>query len=143
MPYPVPQFIREKPKLMGLIDFTQVTIIVILGAFLFLTYQLLSSVLWLWIILSLFVTPLALAIAFGKYKGIPIYQLIGYIFRHIWLPKQYLWKKERIFINSTLPHPTSFTKEEKPASFSEENISSRKVLDKKTLEQLANILNKR
>ena len=132
MVYQVPQFIKEETKLMGWITFTQLWILLSFGGFILLLFFVLKS--WLWLILAIILAPIGFFLAFGKIHSVPIHTLAMAAIRHFWLPKYYLWKKEKTF--SKTPYPVS--QKPKPAV----KTQIKKQLDKKTLKQLTDILNK-
>jgi len=133
MVYQVPQFIKEETKLMGWITFTQLWILLSFGGLIILLFFVLKV--WLWLILTIILAPIGLSLTFGKIHSVPIYTLAIAAIRHFWLPKYYLWKKEKTF--SKMPNPVS----QKPAQ-NEVKIQEKKELDKKTLQQLTDILDK-
>jgi hypothetical protein len=133
MVYQVPQFIKEETKLMGWITFTQLWILLSFGGLIVLLFLVLKM--WLWLILAAILAPIGFSLAFGKIHSVPIYTLAMAAIRHFWLPKFYLWKKEKTF--SKIPYPVS----QKPVK-SEEKRQEKKELDKKTLQQLTDILDK-
>lgn len=133
MVYQVPQFIKEETKLMGWITFTQLWILLSFGGLIVLLFLVLKA--WLWLILTIILAPIGFSLAFGKIYSVPIYTLAIAAIRHFWLPKYYLWKKEKTF--SQAPYPVS----QKPAK-SEVKTQVKKELDKKTLKQLTDILDK-
>lgn len=129
MPVPVPQFIKEETKIMGILTFTQLTIVVIGFGFLILLYFTINLKLWFFI--AGLGTPIILLVAFGQIEGVSVFRLLPYIFRHFWLPKNYLWSKEEIIITT------------KPQEVKEEPIKPAKIkkeLDLNTLEQIAKYL---
>ena len=132
MPYPVPRFIKEETKLMGLVNFTQLTILVCLGGLIILLFYTVQRTLFF--ILTAFLLTVGLAITFGKLYEIPIYKLVGSMFRYIWLPKEYLFEKQQL---PSKPPVSSKKTESKQTGFS----SSSKTLDSNTLKQLTDILN--
>ena len=132
MIYQVPQFIKEETKLMGWITFTQLWILLSFGGLILLLFSVLK--LWLWLILLIILAPIGFSLAFGKIHSIPIYTLAIAAVRHFWLPKYYLWKKEKTFSEPSYSAP------QKPKS--EIKIQAKKELDKKTLKQLTDILDK-
>ena len=85
-------------------------------------------------VLATILTPIGFFLTFGKIHSVPIYTLAMAAIRHFWLPKYYLWKKERTF--SKTPYPIS--QEPKPIV----KTQIKKQLDKKTLKQLTDILDK-
>jgi len=133
MIYQVPQFIKEETKLMGWITFTQLWILLSFGGLIILLFFILVP--WLWLILAAILAPTGFFLTFGKIHSIPIYTLAISAIRHFWLPKYYLWKKEKTFSK------TSYPVSQKPAK-SEVKIQAKKELDKKTLKQLTDILDK-
>ena len=133
MAYPVPQFIKEETKLMGILNFTQLSILVGYGAVLVLFWFILPK--WFWIIIAAIFTPLILAITFGRLNNIYIYKLVGAIIRHLWLPKQYVWEKN-------IP---TYSYKENPSKSKEHQIVSpstyaKKQLDTQLVKDLSNIL---
>jgi len=132
MVYEVPQFIKEKTKLMGLVTFTQLWILLSFSGLIILLFLLLEP--WLWIILLVILAPIGFLLAFGQLHGVPIYTLVMSAIRHFWLPKYYFWKKEKVF--SKIPEfvPTE------PKTAIETQV--KKQLDKETLKQLTDILDK-
>ncbi|HUW43628.1 MAG TPA: hypothetical protein VMV95_01545 [Bacillota bacterium] len=132
MVYEVPQFIKEETKLIGLITFTQLWILLSFGGIILLLFFALKS--WLWLVLSAILAPVGFSLAFGKMHSVPIYTLAMAAIRHFWLPKYYLWQKERTLLE------TSHSVPEKPKG--KIKIETKKELDKKTLKQLTDILDK-
>jgi len=132
MNYEVPQFIRENVKLMGWITFTQLWIVLSFAGLVILLFFALE--IWLWIILSMFLAPIGILLAFGQIHGVPIYSLIIAAIRHFWLPKYYLWKKEKTLTKTT------YSVSQKPKN--KIKIETKKKLDEKTLKQLTDILDK-
>lgn len=132
MTYEVPQFIKEEVKLMGWVTFTQLWILLSFGGLIVLLFFLLEP--WFWIILLIILAPVGSLFTFGKVHGVPVYTLITAAIRHFWLPKYYLWRKEKTFLKT----PGSIS--EKPKITVKTQI--KKQLDKKTLEQLTEILDK-
>jgi len=132
MSYQVPKFIEEETKLMGLITFNQLWILLSFAGLLILLFVLLQF--WLWIILFAILVPFGLFITFGKVNNQPVYNFFMSAVLHFWLPKHYLWQKEMTISKAPKNVP------QKTASKSE--ISSKKILNKETLEQLTSILDK-
>lgn len=132
MIYQVPQFIKEETKLMGWITFTQLWILLSFWGLIALLFFLLE--LWLWMILLVFLAPISVFLAFGQVHSIPVYTLIISAIRHFWLPNHYIWKKEKFFLKPSSPSI------KKPKITTEASVQ--KQLDKKTLKQLTEILDK-
>ena len=91
--FQVPQFIEKEARVIGPLTFTQTVIVVLVVllcvAIYYLFNVIISSIL---IFIIAFVTGLLL---FTKIEGIPSYRLIIPLLRHLWLPKQYSWNKEK------------------------------------------------
>lgn len=132
MVYQVPQFIQEETKLMGVITFTQLWILLSFGGLIVLLFFTLTP--WLWMILLMVLAPVGASLAFGQIHSVPVHTLVMAAIRHFWLPKFYLWKKERIFSKTPENIP------QKPISTKTTIV--KKQLDKKTLKQLTDILDK-
>ncbi len=132
MPVPVPQFIKEETKIMGILTFTQLGIITAGGGLLTLLYFTID--LRLWVFFAGIGIPAILIIAFGQVEGIAVFRLLPYILRHIWIPKNYLWYKEKI---ASVTLPSKKTQQEKKLN---EPVKIKKELDLKTLEQISKYL---
>lgn len=132
MIYQVPQFIKEETKLMGWITFTQLWILLCFGGLIVLLFFIFK--LWLWMILLMILAPTGALLAFGQINGVPVYTLAIAAIRHFWLPKYYLWKQEKTFTKT----PEHVTQKPKPIL----KTPIKKQLDKKTLKQLTDILDK-
>lgn len=133
MPYPVPQFIKEETKVMGLINFIQLSILVGFFGLFGLLWVTLQK--WLAITIILILAPFVLAIALGKLHDVPIYKLVGSMFRYFWLPKQYTFKKEMLY------QGLRYSKAP-PSKTPLQTISQKKQLDRQTLKNLSDILDK-
>ncbi len=135
MIYQVPQFIDNDVKLMGLITFTQLWII--LG---FLGMALISFLIfpfWLAVFFAIILLVSGFFIAFGKMNGVPIYKLTIAAIRHFWLPKYYLWKKEKRssnYFSSPEENPLTIVKPSSKKTYPKKN------LDQDTLNKLTNLL---
>lgn len=135
MIYQVPQFIKAETKIMGWVTFTQLWILLSFGGLIIFLFFVLEF--WLWLILTMVLAPIGVAIAFGKIHDIPIYTIITAAIRHFWLPKYYLWKKEKTYLPQTIP----FNPQSSSESSNDEKQKAKK-LDQDTLQQITNILDK-
>ncbi|MGC8881052.1 MAG: hypothetical protein ACP5OX_02240, partial [Minisyncoccia bacterium] len=90
---------------------------------------------WLCLTIILILAPFVMAITFGKLHDVPLYKLVGSMFRYFWLPRQYVFKKEIIYQGFKTTQPS----EQKIPS---QPVSQKKQLDRKTLKELSNILDK-
>ena len=134
MPIPVPQFIKEETKIMGLVTLTQLSILTAGGGFLIFLYFVLTF--QLWAILALIGFPLILVITFGQVEGIPFFKILPYVIRHIWIPKSYLWYKEKIGFS-----PAS-EKEIPETAKGQKTPPKKKELDLRILEEISQYLDK-
>jgi len=130
--YEVPQFIKEEVKLLGLINFTQLGILVVVILFLFFSFYSLN--LFFAFILASFLLPLSLILAFGQVNGIPTYKIFSSVIRHFWLPKRYFWKKE---VSVTKQPLTQIPRGKTIIAI---KSLPKKQLDKEVLSQLSDIL---
>ncbi len=92
MQFQVPQFIDVSPKIVGpltLKQFLYVASAVVISIILFYILQF-----WLWIFISVFLGLITVALAFGKFNGVPATKIIFAAFNYIWHPRSFLWKKE-------------------------------------------------
>ena len=112
MPVPVPQFIKEETKIMGILTFAQLTIICVGGGIIIGLFFVLEPTFW--IIIAVIGLPLTLLLAFGQIEGMPMYQIFPYLLRHLWVPKEYLWSKEKTVFQKEAITPKKITPEEKP-----------------------------
>ncbi|NMB92473.1 MAG: PrgI family protein [Parcubacteria group bacterium] len=112
--YETPQFIKQEIKLMGVITFNQLWLLIGFFGFLAILFFTLNHILW--IILALFLAPLGIILTFGHMNGQPMYKIFPAAIRHFWLPKHYLWQKEKMVPiasqkPSTTNEPTIVTKQ--------------------------------
>ncbi|HOQ15240.1 MAG TPA: PrgI family protein [Candidatus Paceibacterota bacterium] len=112
MPVPVPQFIKEETKIMGILTFAQLTIICVGGGIIIGLFFVLEPTFW--IIIAVIGLPLTLLLAFGQIEGMPMYQIFPYLLRHLWVPKEYLWSKEKTVSQKEAITPKKINPEEKP-----------------------------
>ncbi|HRR45706.1 MAG TPA: PrgI family protein [Candidatus Paceibacterota bacterium] len=112
MPVPVPQFIKEETKIMGILTFAQLTIICVGGGIIIGLFFVLEPTFW--VIIAVIGLPLTLLLAFGQIEGMPMYQIFPYLLRHLWVPKEYLWSKEKTVSQKEAITPKKITPEEKP-----------------------------
>jgi len=131
--YETPQFIREEVKFFGIITFTQLGILITIGAIVF--FFLYSPIpKFLSFIFIAIIIPIGLYITFGELGGIKVYRLIPDIIRHFFLPKHYLFKKENI---PTYYQPPK-AQESKTIIQTEKPI--KKTLDPDTIKKLSQLL---
>ena len=93
MQFPVPQFTDVEDKIIGPLTIKQFGIIFGAGVVIFLAFSASKSVLVL-IFFFLLVGLPALALAFAKLNGRPIYNMIGYLVSFVASPKVLVFHKE-------------------------------------------------
>jgi hypothetical protein len=92
MQFTVPQFIEKKPKIVGPFTFSQFIYIGLAGGFCLFIYFVVPF--WSFILISLLLIPLALALAFLKIGGTSLPVFLKNSFLFFLAPKIYLWKKK-------------------------------------------------
>ena len=132
MIYQVPQFINEEIKIMGVITFTQLWLLLACLGFIGFLFFIFPH--WLFIILAIFIAPAGALISLGKTNGIPLYKVILTAIRHLWLPKYYLWKNNKI--SATIIPET----DKQDSSVLKQDSNYQKKLSSETINKLSNIL---
>lgn len=102
--YQVPQFIDIEDKIIGPLTIKQFLYLAAAGAFALISYYTLNF--FVFIILTMPVAVLALALAFFKVSGVPfpkvMVNMIGYLFK----PHLYIWKQRPPEKKKTTDAPT-------------------------------------
>ena len=98
MQYPVPQFTDVEDKLIGPLTLRQFIIVGGAGLLIFLLYTATKS-LFLLIALIVIIGLPALAVAFLKPNGRPLYRTMPQILRHLFSPKVYIFHRTASGIN--------------------------------------------
>jgi hypothetical protein len=93
MQFPVPQFTDVEDKIIGPLTIKQFGIVFGMGMILFLGYSATKSVIVLIFLFMILGIP-ALALAFGKVNGRPIYNSIGYFVAFFLSPKVMVFHKQ-------------------------------------------------
>ncbi len=90
MQFQVPQFIDIEDKIMGPLTLRQFLYLAAAGAFSFISFFALQTVLWgaLTVIMGL----IAATFAFIKYNGQPMVKVVAAFTKFLWFPKFYLWR---------------------------------------------------
>lgn len=135
MQFPVPQFTEVEDKIIGPLTVKQFGIIFGAGVIVFLGYSAGKSILVLIVLSLLFGLP-AVAIAFVKYNGRPIYNTFGQIFKFITSDKSLVFHKE---INSV-----DNQRKLKDASLEQKQIAALEVVGtpQDRLKEVQNLLQK-
>ncbi|MCX6788378.1 MAG: PrgI family protein [Candidatus Jorgensenbacteria bacterium] len=89
--FQVPQFIEEKPKIVGPLTIVQFLYIGSGAAISLISYSAFNTILWL--IISIIVVGISVALAFVKVNGqdLPVVALSA--FQFIWGPRKYTWQR--------------------------------------------------
>ncbi len=93
MEFQVPQFIEQKPKIIGPLTLVQFFYLAGGAAISFLAYNLFAFPLWC--IIALLAMGAAVALAFVKINGQEMIKTIGSIFSYLAKPKTYTWQRQR------------------------------------------------
>ena len=95
MQYPVPQFTDVEDRIIGPLTLKQFLIIFGAGIVVFLAYTVAKSLIVL-IFVALLVGLPALAVAFAKLNGRPMYNMLGFFIQFLTSPKILIFYKEGI-----------------------------------------------
>lgn len=90
--FQVPQFIEEKAKIVGFLTLIQLFYIGVAGILSFIFSYIFSF--GAWILFSILVVGLAVALAFVEINGQPFPKFIKNAFVFAWNPRRYLWQRE-------------------------------------------------
>lgn len=91
MNFQVPQFIEQKPKIIGPLTLGQFFYVAAAGALSFISFYIFNFFLWLFITIIVF--ALALALAFFKIDGQPLSQILLSAFGFWFKPRLYTWQR--------------------------------------------------
>lgn len=89
--FQVPQFIEEKSKIVGVLTLAQFGYLAVGGALVFIGFYLFSF--FLWVMTSVIVVGIAVAVAFVKVNGMPLPSVLAAGFAFLWRPHQYTWQR--------------------------------------------------
>ena len=92
MNFQVPQFIEEKPKIIGFLTLQQFAYLATAGLIGFISFSIFSF--FLALIITFIVGPIGIALAFFKVNGQPFPIVLLSALRYIWKPRVYAWQKE-------------------------------------------------
>jgi hypothetical protein len=96
--FQVPQFIEEKPKIVGPFTIAQFGYLAAGGIVAFVLFQFLTPLIAG--TMSAVVVGIALALALGKVDGVSVAMIMGGALRYVWQPRIYTW--QRTFATQTL-----------------------------------------
>ncbi len=91
MNFQVPQFIEEKPKIVGFLTLPQFFYLAGAAAMSFIAFKVFSF--FLWLLVTLVLGGAAIALAFVKINGRPLPAVALAGFQFIWKPKIYTWQR--------------------------------------------------
>jgi hypothetical protein len=125
MQFQVPQFIETEDKVVGPFSLRQFLYVAVAAIVCSLCYFLLQT--WLFIIVSIAVFGLAIALGFVKVGGRPLIKVIFAAGNFYWKPQSYIWKSENNTASASVsPHPLNA----KPSGLPLEAIASGLALHK-------------
>lgn len=116
MQFQVPQFIEAEDKIVGPLSLRQFLYVAAASGLVFLLYLTVQT--WLWLILSLFILSLGIALAFVQINGRPLSAVIFSATKFYWQPQNYVWQPE----NQTLPKTEATLRDVAGGGFSLEKI---------------------
>lgn len=91
MNFQVPQFIEEKPKIIGPLTLQQFAYLAIAGIISFLSYLIFNFFLWFFI--TAIIGILAIVFAFVKVNGVPFPLVLQSSLTYYWKPRVYTWQR--------------------------------------------------
>ncbi|MEK7555552.1 MAG: PrgI family protein [Patescibacteria group bacterium] len=92
MQFQIPQFIDVENKIVGPLSLRQFLYLAGAGAISFMLFFVLQM--WLWFLVTVFLTIIALALALIKYNGQPLPKILWLALGFLWKPRLYLWQRE-------------------------------------------------
>lgn len=92
MEFQVPQFIEEKPKIVGFLTLPQFLYLAGAALISFIGFRVLGF--FLWILTTLIVGTAAVLLAFVKINGQAFPKLLTSLFGYFWRPRTYTWQRK-------------------------------------------------
>lgn len=111
MQFQVPQFIETEDKIVGPLTLKQFLYLGIAGLISFMFFFVFR--IWLWLIITAFLGIIAASLAFIKYNGRPLINVLFAALKYSWNPHLYLWKSAQEIAQKQLPEITAI-KEQSP-----------------------------
>lgn len=137
MQYPVPQFTDVEDKIIGALTVKQFGIIFVAGVIIFIPYTIAKSMTVL-IFMAIVVGIPALAVAFAKINGRPMYKMFPYVMKFITTPKYLVFHKEAgYFTGSEKIKNVEIQQQVAPSPVSRETTEQRLKEVNRLLEQQA------
>ncbi len=112
MQFPVPQFTDVEDRIVGSLSFKQFGFILAAGVFTFMIYSI-SKNLFITVAVGIFSGLPALALAFGRLNGRPLYASTGNFIKYLFGPKRFVFHKQAQA--EATPAPTTIVHEEPPS----------------------------
>lgn len=91
MQFQIPQFIEVEAKIVGPLTLKQFMYLAGAGGVSFAAFFIFQA--WLWILITMFVAVIGIALAFIRYNGQPLPKIILYAFGFFWKPRLYIWQR--------------------------------------------------
>lgn len=89
--FQVPQFIEEKPKIIGPLTLVQFLYLAGAGLLSFIFFNIFSM--FVWFLLTVILAVFAVSFSFLKINGQEMHKITTAIFRYLWQPKTFTWQK--------------------------------------------------
>ena len=94
MRYELPRYIEEEAKIVGPVNMKQFFIFFGAAAVCAMFFFFLKPPIA--VFFSIIVMGITTIMIFGKYRGRPIYAILGGVLRYVWAPRTYVWQKPAI-----------------------------------------------
>ena len=91
MNFQVPQFIDEKPKIIGFLTLPQFLYVAGAGLLSFFAFNVFNF--FLWILITAVLGGLAVGLAFVKINGQPLPKVLFAALGYVWQPRQFTWQR--------------------------------------------------
>lgn len=89
--FQVPQFIEQKPKIVGPLTLSQFFYLAGAAAISFASFYIFT--LFLWLVITMFVAAIGAGLAFGKVNGQPMPSVLASAFGFFLKPRFYMWQR--------------------------------------------------
>lgn len=146
MQYPVPQFTEVEDKLIGSLSIKQFFIVFMAGILIFAGYSATKSIAALVILFLIFGVP-ALALAFAKINGRPVYKQLPFLLQFFTAPRRLVFHKEssNFAVNTKIKDveiPNSKEEQGQPKGTTQERLRAVQVILKKQQEEESQLAGK-
>lgn len=91
MQFQIPQFIEVEAKIVGPLTLKQFMYLAAAGGISFAAFFIFQT--WLWILITMFMAVIGIALAFIRYNGQPLPKIILFAFGFFWKPRLYIWQR--------------------------------------------------